>query len=84
MEGHRAMTEVERLRAEVERLRAEIALLERIADRRMRRVDPRRVAALHRQGLSDAQIGARLEVTADAVLYWRRRLELAAHVKRRG
>lgn len=76
------VTELDRLRAEVERLRAEVALLERIADRRMRRVDPRRVAALHRQGLNDAQIGARFNVTADAILYWRRRLELPANLKR--
>ena len=49
-----------------------------IARQRARCVDPRRVRALHAQRLTDAVIAARLHVTDGAILYWRRRLGLAA------
>jgi hypothetical protein len=42
------------------------------------RVDPRRVRALHTQGLTDAVIAARLHVSDGTILYWRRKLKLAA------
>jgi hypothetical protein len=42
------------------------------------RVDPRRVRALHAQRLTDAVIAARLHVSDGTILYWRRRLGLAA------
>jgi hypothetical protein len=61
---------------EIHRLldRLEIA----VVNSRPSRVDPLRVRALHRQRLTDAQIGERLGVTGSAVLYWRRKLMLAA------
>lgn len=49
-----------------------------IARQRSRCVDPTRVRALHRQRLTDAAIAARLGVSDGAILYWRRRLGLAA------
>jgi hypothetical protein len=49
-----------------------------IARQRARCVDPARVRALHRQRLTDAVIAERLGVTDGAILYWRRRLGLAA------
>lgn len=49
-----------------------------VVNSRPSRVDPLRVRALHKQRLTDAQIGERLGVTGSAVLYWRRKLMLPA------
>ena len=49
-----------------------------IVNMRPGRVDPRRVRALHAQRLTDAVIAARLHVSDGAILYWRRKLGLAA------
>lgn len=49
-----------------------------ICNERRMRVDPSRVQALHAQRLTDAVIAMRLGVSDGAILYWRRKLGLAA------